>query len=157
MSETWGDAGKVSEPEYTSAETTVRREGREEKRNEEDISEQTDGGLMDKETEFACRVTEQNGGASTAYLVTDESCGARVRGRHFCAAGALFSPIASKKKRKGRTLLPQPVITGGRERVALSLSASQLMLLHCLSSHFLYKIDALTAALVCTRPHIVTV
>lgn len=34
----------MSEPENTSAETTVRGEGREEKRNEEDVSEQTDGG-----------------------------------------------------------------------------------------------------------------
>lgn len=47
---------------------------------------------------------------------------------------------------------------GGREeeRVVLRLSASQLTLLRRLNSHFLYKIDALTAALLCTRPHTVT-
>lgn len=40
--------------------------------------------------------------------------------------------------------------------MVLSLSASQLTLLRHLNSHFLYKIDALTAALVRTRLHTVT-
>lgn len=98
---------------------------------------------------------ETKRGASAAYLVTDESCSARVGGRHDCAASALFSPIAQKKAEPSS---PQPVVTGGeREGGALSLSASQLTLLRCLNSHFLYKIDALTAALVCTRPHTGTV
>lgn len=55
---------------------------------------------------------------------------------------------------------PQPIITkeGRREseRVVLSLSASRPTLLRRLNSHFLYKIDALTAALVHTWPHTVT-
>lgn len=103
--------------------------------------------------------------ASAAYLLTDESCRARIRGRHLSAAGALSFPIAptqvgiKKKKRGGKKRETEgappplsPLIIEGRERVALSLSASQLTMLHCLNSHFLYKIDALTAALEHTHP-----
>lgn len=54
--------------------------------------------------------------ASAAYLVTDESCRARVRGRHVSAAGALLSPIAptqvekkeGEKPNRGSTSSPQP-------------------------------------------------
>lgn len=98
--------------------------------------------------------------ASTSYLVADKSCRAWIRGRHFCTASALFSPIAPGEREKKTDKAPpplSPVITEQRERVALGLSASQLMRLCCLNNHFLYKIDALTAALACTRPHSVTV
>lgn len=95
-------------------------------------------------------------GTSTAYLVTDESCSARVGGRHDSAASALFPPIA-QKRRNPPPLSPWLRGGGGREGGALSLSASQLTLLRCLNSHFLYKIDALTAALVCTRLYTGTV
>lgn len=56
--------------------------------------------------------------ASAAYLLTDESCRARIRGRHVSAAGALFFPIAptqvgrkkrgGKKGNRGSTSSPQP-------------------------------------------------
>lgn len=62
---------------------------------------------------------------------------------------ALSSPHCNEKAEPSS---PQPVVTVGREGGALCLSASQ-PLLRCLNSHFLYKIDALTAALLCTRPH----
>lgn len=112
-------------------------------------------------------------GVKDSYLVADESRGARVRGGHFCAACTriFLSPhhIRKKwrrkregKKNRGRQnpSSPQTLITAeGRkesERVVLSLSASRLTLLRRLNSHFLYKIDALTAALAHTRPHTVT-
>lgn len=38
--------------------------------------------------------------ASTSYLVADKSCRARIRGRHFCTASALFSPIAPGEREK---------------------------------------------------------
>lgn len=56
--------------------------------------------------------------ASAAYLLTDESCGARIRGRHVSAAGALFLPIAPTQVgekeegggmgNRGSTSSPQP-------------------------------------------------
>lgn len=99
MQETWGDAGKVSEPENTSAETTVRGEGREEKRNEEDVSEQTDGGLMDKETEFACRVTEQNGQHQQRTLLQMSPVALESEADIFVLP-ALSSPHCIEKKKK---------------------------------------------------------
>lgn len=68
-----------SEAEYTSAETTVREEEGAERRRQMAAPGQ--------------RETDQTG-ASAAYLLTDESCRARIRGRHVSAAGALFFPIA---------------------------------------------------------------
>lgn len=94
--------------------------------------------------------------ASAAYLVTDESCRARIRGRH---VSALFFPIA-----------PTQVKRGGKKRIGGTTSSRQppdyrrerkggaqpkcFTMLHCLNSHFLYKIDALTAALERTHPEL---
>lgn len=64
-------------------------------------------------------------------------------------------PPPPQLHRKGGTLLPSARGYGGG--AALSLSASQLTLLRCFNSHFLYKIDALTAASVCRHPHTGTV
>lgn len=141
------NAGRLSEAETTSAETTVREEEGAERRRQMAAS----GQRQADQTE-----------ASAAYLRTDESCRARIRGRHVSAAGALFFPIAptqvggkkegEKRETEGAPPPLSPLIIEGRERGALSLSASRLAMLHCLNSHFLYKIDALTAALEHTHP-----
>ncbi len=127
-------------------------EGRgEEKNREEDVSEQTEGGLRDEVTALACSVFKQNGEHHLRTLL--QMCPvALVSAADLTVLPALSSPPLHGK---GRTLLPSARgYRGGGEREgsALSLSASQLTLLRCLNSHFLYKIDALTAALVCTRP-----
>lgn len=101
----WWDALKVGEPEQTSAETRVSGK-------RQDVSEQTDMGLVDDEAEFACRVIKQKGEHQQRTLLQMSPVALESEADMILLAALSPPPL----HRKGGTLLPSATWLQGGER-----------------------------------------
>ena len=91
----------------------MRGEGRADKKQREDVSEQTDGGLMNEEVESACRVIKQKGEHQQRTLLQMSPVALESEADMILLPAFSSSPHCTEKAEPSSLL---PVVTGGRER-----------------------------------------